>query len=184
MRTAIKDRSKEYTVEDYLLLDEDFRGELIKGEIIMSPSPNLSHQRITKILERIFDSFVASEGGEYFHAPFDVYLDNRNVVQPDILLLTKSNLSKIKDRGIEGAPDLVVEILSPSNSHIDRYHKRVLYQEFGVKEYWIVDPNNKSLEILNFRLDTSEPVLYAVDQGEVKSAEYPALFFELSTIFL
>jgi Uma2 family endonuclease len=183
MQAAIKKQSKEYTVEDYLLLGEDFRGELIKGEIIMSPSPNLSHQRITKVLEKIFDAFVQIEGGEYFHAPFDVYFNDKNVVQPDVLLLTKSSLSKIKNRGIEGAPDLVVEILSPSNSHIDRYHKRLLYQKFGVKEYWIVDPNNKSLEILNFRLDPLEPVLYVVDAGEVKSSEYPTLVFELATIF-
>ena len=117
-------------------------------------------------------------------APLDVYLDEKTVVQPDLIMLEPSSLSKIKNQGIEGAPDLVVEILSPSNSHIDRYHKRALYQEFGVKEYWIVDPNNKSLEILNFRLDTAEPVLYAVDKGEVKSAEYPTLTFELSSIFL
>lgn len=184
MQIATVDRTKEWTIEDYNQLGEEYVYQLINGELIMSPSPGLTHQRVSKNVERIFDAYTERNGGEFFHAPFDVYLDSRNVLQPDVILLAAGTTSaQVTEKGVEGAPDLVVEILSPSNSHIDRYHKREIYRQFGVKEYWMIDPKNQTIEVLNFLLDSNEPVLYLAEEGMVSSSVFPGLNFELSTVF-
>lgn len=113
----------------------------------MSPSPTSNHQRIlNKINVAIYNYFEKSRKGEVFVAPLDVYLDEvSNAVQPDIVVVLKENKHIIDDNGhIHGCPDLLIEILSPGNKEFDLVRKKGLYERFGIKEYWVVDPDTKA----------------------------------------
>ena len=144
MTTQIK-----YTYEDYMQTPDDVRYELLDGELILSPSPRTAHQRTSrKILKPLDDFVIENELGEVFHAPYDVVLDNFNVVQPDILFVSNERTRIITDLNIQGAPDLVIEILSPSTAQRDRTQKRDLYARRGVPEYWQADTDAKSVLVL------------------------------------
>jgi Uma2 family endonuclease len=183
MQTATIDRTKEWTVEDFLRLEEsNLPCELINGELFMSPAPSLTHQVVSSNLNDILKAHAKKIGGFVAYSPFDVYLDNKNVFQPDLLLVRKQNLAIITERGLQGAPDLAVEIISPSNAFKDRNQKRRLYQKFGVKEYWIIDPGNRTLEIYDFSSDET-PTLYLVGEGEVTSGLLPGLSFSFADLF-
>ncbi len=183
MQTATIDRTKEWTVEDFVQLEEsNLPCELINGELFMSPAPSLTHQVVSSNLNDILKAYAKKIGGFVAYSPFDVYLDNKNVFQPDLLLVRKQNLAIITERGLQGAPDLAVEIISPSNAFKDRNHKRRLYQKFGVKEYWIVDPGNRTLEIYDFSSEET-PILYLVGEGEVTSNLLPGLSFSFADLF-
>lgn len=138
-----------WTYQDYLHLPNDGKTyQVIGGELIMSPAPSLSHQGVCRNLGFIIWNFVKRHNlGEIFCAPVDVIFSQVNVAQPDIVYISKSRLSKLKERGIFGAPDWVIEILSPSTSDMDLRLKHQLYQRFGVREYWIVDPIEKKVEV-------------------------------------
>ena len=112
-----------------------------------------------------------------------LYIDDRNVFQPDLLYLSAEKRTFLTDRGIEGPPDLIVEIISPPNSYTDRYEKKNAYQRFGVKEYWIVDPANKTLEIYASE-NWNKPQLYLAGDGEVKSSVLTDISFDLSELFI
>lgn len=179
MQTATIDRSKEWTVEDYLQLEEGLLAQLINGDLIMSPAPTPKHQRV---LRELYDCLKELDlKGELFFSPIDLYVDAKNVLQPDLVFIADMQKEIITSRGIEGAPDLVIEVLSPSNSFIDRNTKKRKYLEFGVKEYWIVDPGNQTLEIYTDDLD--KPLLYLAGEGEVTSPLLDGSGFELSRIF-
>jgi Uma2 family endonuclease len=120
--------------------------ELIHGEEIMSPSPTGNHQRVSGRLFKLIGGLVPH--GEVLYAPIDVYLDDENVVQPDILWVAENGTCVwVEDRYLSGAPDLVVEIFSPGTARRDKKDKFRLYEKFGVREYWMVDPDEKWLEI-------------------------------------
>ncbi|NOZ69259.1 MAG: Uma2 family endonuclease [Deferribacteres bacterium] len=139
---------KKHTYEDYLKTPEDERYELIEGELLMTPSPVPRHQRISRKIEFVLEKFVTENDiGEVFYAPCDVYLDDENVVQPDILFISKERLNIIGEKNIQGAPDLVIEIISESTAYRDFVQKKRLYARSGVKEYWIVIPEEESIEI-------------------------------------
>jgi Uma2 family endonuclease len=139
---------KKYTYEDYLKTPEDEIYELIEGELLMTPSPIPKHQRISRELEFEILKFVkANDLGEVFYAPCDVYLDDENVIQPDILFISKERLNIIGEKNIQGAPDLVVEIISENTAYRDLVQKKKLYARFGVKEYWIVIPKEELIEV-------------------------------------
>jgi Uma2 family endonuclease len=141
-KTAVK-----FTYRDYLHLPEDKRYELIEGELLMIPSPLTYHQRISRNLESMLWGFVKKKGlGEVYTAPTDVVLSRENVVQPDIFFIQKDRLAIVREKNIQGAPDLIIEILSPALKYKDRVHKKKLYHKYGVKEYWIVDPQKKQVE--------------------------------------
>ncbi|MFN7792357.1 MAG: Uma2 family endonuclease [Cyclobacteriaceae bacterium] len=183
MQTATIDRTKEWTVEDFLRLEEsNLPCELINGELFMSPAPNFTHQVVLSNLNDILKGHARTIGAIVAFSPVDVYLDNKNVFQPDLLLVKKENLAIITERGLQGAPDLAVEIISPSNAFKDRNHKRRLYQKFGVKEYWIIDPGNRTLEIYDFSSEET-PILYLVGEGEVTSNLLPGLSFSFADLF-
>lgn len=147
MTPAIVEK-KRYTYEDYLKTPEGERYELIEGELLMTPSPVTRHQRISGKLELELRKFVTENNlGEVFDAPYDVYLDNENVVQPDILFISKERLNIIGEKNIQGAPDLVIEIISENTAYRDLVKKKKLYARFGVEEYWIVIPGEESIEI-------------------------------------
>lgn len=184
MKTTIIDRTKEWTVEDFLQLEEsNLPCELINGELFMSPAPNLTHQVVSGNLYDIFKAYAKKMNGFAGYSPLDVYLDNKNVFQPDLLYVKEDNLSILNEKGLKGAPDLAVEIISPSNSFKDRNQKRRLYQKFGVKEYWIIDPGNRTLEIYDFSSEET-PILYLAEEGTVTSKLLSGLSFNFADLFV
>jgi len=164
---------KKYTYEDYLKTPDDVRYELIEGDLLMTPSPVTKHQRILRELGFELLSFVrVKDLGEIFLAPFDVHLDNENVVEPDILFISKQRLHIIGEKNVQGPPDLVVEILSESTANRDLVQKKRLYAKFGVKEYWIVIPGEEIVEIY-----TLKDALYVLGKslGKEDAIESPLL---------
>ena len=179
METARIDRTKEWTVDDYLMLGEDLLAQLINGELVMSPAPNTNHQRV---LRNLYDRLkVLDLGGELFFAPIDLYLDQSNVFQPDLVFVHNEIRSIITERGIEGVPALIAEVVSPSNSYVDRNLKKHKYLEIGVLEYWIVDPGNKTLEVYTSNED--KPSLYLAGEGTVVSNVLGPNKFDLQQLF-
>ncbi|MBI5193298.1 MAG: Uma2 family endonuclease [Nitrospirae bacterium] len=147
MATSILEKKK-YTYEDYLKTPDDVRYELIEGELLMTPAPVPRHQRISINIAFNLEGFVTDNDlGEVYCAPCDVYFDDENVVQPDILFIAKDRLNIIGEKNIQEAPDLVIEILSESTASRDLIQKKMLYAKFGVKEFWIVSPGEKTIDI-------------------------------------
>lgn len=140
-----------WTYEDYALLPDDGkRYEVIRGELYMSAAPSPLHQRVITRLSFFLEGFLeSSDVGTAFVAPIDVILPEKlgDPVQPDIVVIRRESLHIIDELNIQGAPDLVVEVLSPSNPAHDRKLKYDLYAEAGVEEYWIIDPHSRSVEI-------------------------------------
>ncbi len=172
-----------YTVADYLSWQFDEMVELIKGHIFaMSPAPRSGHQRNSRNIVKNFLNLLPEYCGcEMFFAPFDVYLGGidgkkKTVVQPDICIICDSN--KIEDRGCVGAPDLIVEITSPSTVKKDFNEKFNLYEEYGVREYWIVQPEAK--QVLCFALNAENK--YAQTGNFTDDAQIPVAIFENKSI--
>lgn len=134
-----------YTYQDYVQWNDDQRWELIDGvPHNMSPAPNTSHQRLVSRLTSFFNQKLNGKKCEVFPLPTDVILSDYDVVQPDVLVVCSPE--KVKEKGIFGAPDLVIEIVSPSSSRRDRWDKKALYEKYGVKEYLQFDPDAKYAE--------------------------------------
>src|SRR5262245_39997816 len=135
------------TYDDYRATPNDGRRyELVEGEIRMAPSPGTQHQRITLDLAVVLYAHVKERRlGQILIAPLDVILDRGTVVQPDLLFVSTPRLGVVSKRGIEGPPDLVVEILSESTQSFDRGAKQQAYARYGVDHYWIVDPEARPL---------------------------------------
>lgn len=133
---------------DYEALPADGRRyELHEGELCVTPAPSPRHQRISRNLYRVLDRHVEGGGlGEILYAPLDCILSETTVVQPDLVYLETARLQAVSARGIEGPPTLIVEILSPATTLIDRSTKRQLYARHGVPYYWIVDPEARVIE--------------------------------------
>ena len=138
-----------YTYDDYLTLPNDGkRYEIIEGELYMTPAPMTHHQEISGNLEHILRDYLsASRWGKLFHAPIDVVFSMTEIVQPDIIVISKQRQHIITKKNIVAAPDLVIEILSESSANTDRTTKKALYEKHGVKEYWIVDPVEQAVEL-------------------------------------
>lgn len=148
---------KKKTVHDYLQLPEGAPYQLLNGELVMSPAPKRTHQQtLLKIAAFLLNFVEQNKLGEVYIAPFDVYLDEENVVQPDISFFSAGRLHLLSDRGAEAAPDLAVELLSPSNAYYDLRYKLELYEKFGVPEYFIVDPEDNTV------------IFYALQNGRYK----------------
>ena len=145
------------TYQDYLNMDGDERYELIDGELILIPSPNQAHQTSSISLGSAMHIFSKANGlGIVLLAPFDVLLSDTDVVQPDIMFVSREREEIITYANIRGAADLVVEILSPSSVSRDWGAKMALYAEHGVKEYWIVDPMRRVVWLMLLRGDILE----------------------------
>jgi Uma2 family endonuclease len=130
------------------LPDDGNRYEIIGGQLIVSPSPTYRHQRVSFKLTSVLDAYLSTTGnGQAVAAPMDVHLSINDVVQPDLLVALNERSDIIEDRGIGGAPDLVVEVLSPSSISNDFLRKPKLYERFGVREYWIVNPENETVSV-------------------------------------
>ncbi len=140
--------SVQFTYEDYLNLPEDRRYEIIDGELYMVPAPFTYHQKVQgKLFYLIYDYVEDHDLGEVFSAPIDILFSKTDVVQPDIIFIAHENMHILKKENVQGAPDLVVEVLSPSSVKRDYEIKMKLYSRFGVKEYWIADPDAKSVNV-------------------------------------
>ena len=136
------------TYQDYAALPDDGRRyELHQGELSVTPAPSTRHQGVIIALgSRLYEHANARGLGRVFIAPTDCILSNVTVVQPDVFCIAADRLAIISERGIEGAPTLVVEVLSPTSVRLDRDRKMKLYAEHGVPYYWIVDPESRSVE--------------------------------------
>jgi Uma2 family endonuclease len=136
------------TYKEYEALPADGRRyEIHEGELSVTPAPSPRHQIISRNLFRILDAYVKAKGiGEVLYAPLDVILADTSIVQPDIVYLDPARLGAISQRGVEGAPTLVVEVLSPATTLIDRRTKHQLYARHGVPFFWLVDPEGRTVE--------------------------------------
>ncbi|WP_331968815.1 Uma2 family endonuclease [Ohtaekwangia sp.] len=185
VKTLTIDRSREWTVDDFLQLEESNTPcELINGELVMSPAPTPHHQNVLGNLYFILKKEAGRIGGAIFFSPIDLYIDRKNVFQSDLVFISAEKRSIITERGIEGVPDLIVEIISPPNIFTDRNRKKKVYQQIGVREYWIVDPANHTLEIYRHdQADADTPHLYLVKEGVVSSSILSEVKFDLKEIF-
>lgn len=148
----VQPKNVKLTVRDYMSIPEgdDRRFELIKGALILAPSPVPQHQRVVLNLARLLTDLVEERNlGEVMISPMDVVLSEHDVFQPDVLFVSRGRLHIIGEQNIQGAPDLVVEILSPSTEDRDRGVKLSQYLRFGVREYWIIDPQTRTCEVLS-----------------------------------
>lgn len=175
-----------YTYNDYLNFAEDEVVEIINGRIFaMSPAPNRIHQKIIMKLSSIIQNYIDSNKGqcEVYPTPFDVVLkydnedikNSKNIVQPDISVICDKN--KLTDKGCTGSPDMIVEVVSPFNPRNDYIKKLNLYEEFKVKEYWIVNPMQKA--ILVYRLENE---FYGAPNAYTFNNEIKVAIFEDLTI--
>lgn len=155
-------RSVKLTIEDYLLFPDDGkRHELIDGDHYVTPSPNTRHQRISGKLLISLHTFVTQHRlGEVFAAPLDVILSEFDVVQPDLMFVSAGRAAIITEANIQGAPDLVVGILSERTRKVDERVKRDLYSRYGIAEYWIIDPDLETIKV--YRM---------TDKGYLRAAE-------------
>lgn len=137
------------TYDDYCLLPDDGkRYEIIDGELFVTPSPRRAHQRVVTELSRVLGNYLEGTGcGEVYVAPFDVVFSLFDVVEPDIVYVAKEHASVVTERNVQGAPDLVVEVLSETTAKTDRSIKLKLYARYGVREYWLIDPDMCTAEI-------------------------------------
>ena len=176
-----------WTYEDFLLFSDDGkRHELIDGEHIMSPSPFTKHQRISRNLSTAFDNFLRKHKlGEIFTAPMDVVLSDIDVVEPDLLFIASEQASIITKKHIMGVPDLVVEIVSAGSRKTDEIIKRRLYEQYGVKEYWIIDPELEAIKVYRMQggIYVRAEELSVESGGTLVTPLLPELVIPLSDIF-
>lgn len=142
----------QFTYDDYLLFLEDGRRhELIDGEHYVTPSPITKHQKISvNLLISVGTHLQSTKAGHVLAAPMDVLLSEFDVVQPDLLFISKDRASILTEKNIQGAPDLLVEILSTSTRKTDEIIKRKLYEQHRVSEYWIIDPELETVKVYRF----------------------------------
>jgi len=172
------------TVDDYRATPDEIRYQLVEGELIMSPSPTSHHQAILWNFAQIFGRYLDKRPiGRAFFAPLDVYLSNHNVFQPDVLFIATANLGILKKDGVHGAPDIVVEVLSPSNAQLDRKTKRRVYARAGVKEFWLVDPALRQIQLSLFPADRARPVKLIEENESFASPLLPGLKLRAIDVF-
>jgi len=179
---------KEWTYEEFMSLPEggSLRYEIIDGELCMTPSPSPRHQRISLRMSIIIGTYLdRSPIGEVFAAPCDVVFskDPLQVVEPDLVFVSKEHLSIITEKNIQGVPDLTVEILSPSTETADRRVKHSLYQRFGVSEYWIVDPETETVQVFRLACGHYPAPLEHSKRDLLESPLLPGLSIPLSEVF-
>ncbi|HRI62024.1 MAG TPA: Uma2 family endonuclease [Saprospiraceae bacterium] len=160
--------------------------ELINGELVQKQSPSIRHQRISQKIEFELAMYAGqTQSGEMFHAPLDVVLDDNNAYHPDILFIKKdrSFILDNKEQVVIGSPDLVVEILSKSTAVYDKGAKRETYERNGVREYWLVDPRNKSIEVYGLVEQRYRLIAYQEESGIIKSAVLEGFELDIEKIF-
>ena len=173
---------RRYTYADYLKLDDDHDYEVVGGKLIVVPRPRPYHQEIVGGFIEMLRGFLRLNGVGKVYSDVDVVLDNQ-VVSPDIVLILEEHLSRVQETHINGAPDLVIEVLSPSTEKYDRKQKSQLYYAHGVKEYWLVDPALQLVEIFTAgEKDWNRAGIYD-EEDTLVSPLLPGLRVELKGIF-
>lgn len=147
----VKTEERSYTYEDYAKLPEGSPYQLIGGQLVLNPAPTTYHQEVSKKIGFLLYKYAECNNclGVIYIAPVDVYLEESETYQPDIIFITNERRHIIGKAKINGAPDLIIEILFPSTAYYDLCHKKSTFEKHGVKEYWIIDPMEKSVEIYN-----------------------------------
>jgi Uma2 family endonuclease len=169
-----------YRAADYMALPDEPRCELIHGRLYVSPSPTPHHQIVSLLLAELFLNAARRTGGKAYVAPLDVHLSDETVVQPDVIYISPQNRGVVQD-WIRGAPDIVVEVASPSTFRRDRIHKLPEYTAAGVKEFWIVDPAMETIEFLRleggaYRHETFRGSVY-------RSVQFPEIEIDLTAFW-
>ena len=191
MGLPLKKENTKYIYKDYYSWDDKQRWELIDGIAYnMVPAPSADHQRISSELHRQLSNYFFGKPCEVFAAPFDVRLPEtdenddeiKTVVQPDIVIVC--NKLKLDMKGCKDAPDLVVEIISPSTAKRDLDEKLKLYEKHGVKEYWVVDPSNKIVQVFKPGEDKKyrNPEVYSHEE-KIKVNLFEDLTIDLTSVF-
>jgi len=189
-KEPVIDYNARYTYADYLKFDFEEMVELIKGKIFrMSPAPRVTHQQISSNLHRIFANFFHHHPCQVFHAPTDIVLPVKNkkkesattVVQPDICIIC--DLSIIEDLCVYGVPDLIIEILSPHTRKKDLQNKYEVYEESGVKEYWIVMPEEKLVEVFLLNNHKYQRIQSYAEADVVPCQIFEGLEVDLTDVF-
>ena len=172
-----------YTIDDIYALPEGQRAELIDGHLYMMAPPNFRHQKLVMELSAVIHRYIKNHGGdcEVLPAPFAVFLneDDRNYVEPDISVICDKD--KLNDKGCNGAPDWIIEIVSPSTSGHDYVRKLNLYLDAGVREYWIVDPRNRKVLVYHLEQDDVKADSYTF-QDKIKVNIYDDLWISLQEL--
>ena len=175
-----------HSLADYEKLPEGAPFELINGDLVREPAPVPYHQSILLELSFAMLAWVKKHNytpGHLYPAPVDVVLSEYNVVQPDLVFVATDSRSRVGEKRIEGPPDLVVEILSPSNALIDLWEKRLLYEQFGVREYWIVDPQRQRVEVYE-NVDTTFLRFEAAEkEGQINSKVLTGFSIDIQVLF-
>jgi Uma2 family endonuclease len=155
-------------MEVFEMLPEGTLAEVINNVIYMSPAPSFPHQDVCTQLASLIRLHSSAENlGKCIASPIDVYFDDKNIFQPDIIFISNENMNIVKDEKVKGAPDLIVEVLSPGNKKHDTERKRPVYEKHGVKEFFIVDPRNK--EVITYYLMNNKFIKQETAAGKITS---------------
>jgi len=173
------------TVEDYRLLPEGGpRYQLIEGDLFMALAPNRYHQDVSQNITLLLGKYLEKHPiGKLYAAPFDVYFDEINVHQPDVVFVSNRNKSILTYAGAEGAPDLLVEILSPKTAELDKKPKRRVFARSGVNELWIIDPEAKLVHVYFLQKDAERPAATHSEKDTFASPHFPGLKISGAKIF-
>jgi Uma2 family endonuclease len=184
-------RRPQKTIEDLLALGDEVRAELIAGEIYMAATPSSRHQDIVlRLASSMLAHLSQHGGGRVFVAPLDVYLPSGDVVEPDVLFVAAERVAMVHDH-VHGAPDLLVEVVSPSNPERDRIVKRRLYERNGVSEYWVIEPRSEprsepgsgAVEVLRLVDGCYQPAGYLRDGDTLQTPLLPGFTLPLRELF-
>jgi len=179
--------TKKLTYQDYLEIPEEpgYRFEILDGMLIKEPSPSVIHQRASRKLQRILEDYFekVDPEGEVFDAPLDVTPLEFNVVQPDLFYVSGEQQLIVKEARIDGSPVLVVEIMSPSSARKDRLQKMRIYQKAEVKHYWLVDPQQKTLECFALHDGLYALVASGMEEETVEHPDFPGLSIPLKSLW-
>jgi Uma2 family endonuclease len=172
------------TVEDYRATPEGSRYQLVEGDLVRELAPNLFHQDVAGRFYVLLSIYLAnSRLGRAFIAPCDVYLSKHDVVQPDVFFVSNARLAILAADGVHGAPDLVIEVLSPATALLDKKSKRRIYQRAGVKEMWLVDPLLLQIQRYDFARDPNRPVQLIEEDEIFSTVLLPELKISAAEIF-
>ena len=171
----------------FLKLPEEpgYQYEVLEGNLINEPSPNVLHQRVSRRLQRLLEDYFWEQDpeGEIFSAPLDVTIDKINILQPDLLYISGKKQHLIKKNRIDGPPQLVVEIISPYSVSRDRVQKTKIYQQAEVKHYWIINPNKKIFECFALKNSAYTLTVSAMEEDVIEHPEFPNLIISLKKIW-
>lgn len=174
------------TFHDWLSFPDDGRAyEIVDGELFVTPSPSIRHQRTSREIQHALLTFLRATGlGEVLNAPVGVKLDEGTVVEPDIVVVLKAHAGRIGEQVIEGAPDIVIEILSPGTAQRDLGIKRNKYETCGVPEYWIVDAEARGIEVLSLHSGRYSRSQAFGGNDTLTSPSLPGFAVDVSDVFV